>query len=146
MSRLSWEQYAFELAKVAALRSEDEYVKVGSCALGWENQVLSLGYNGAPPGINIDFSDRDERRKRVLHSELNCLRYCKPGEVKLLAVTLCPCSDCMKQISAYKIKHVVFGGLYDKDDFGIQLAYEFGIKLEQIELPKPPVTQPKCTH
>lgn len=132
--RLSWEHYALKLAEVAALRSEDYHCRVGSCAIGYENQVVSVGYNGAPAGIEIDFSDRDQRRRRVLHSELNCLRYCKPGEVKFLAVTLCPCGDCMKQIAAYKIKHVVFGGLYDKDDFGIQLAYEFGIKLEQIKL------------
>jgi dCMP deaminase len=59
--RISWPQYAIELAKTAAKRSEDPHIKVGACILGFNNQVLSLGYNGAPAGVNIDWTDRDEK-------------------------------------------------------------------------------------
>ena len=64
MKRLDWEEYALELARVAALRSEDPFMKVGACVLRHDNSVAGLGYNGAPPGIEIDWSNRDERRKR----------------------------------------------------------------------------------
>ena len=99
--RIDWERYALSLAKVAALRSEDPFVKVGACVLRHDNSVASLGYNGAPPKINIDWSDRDERRRRVIHAEANALRYVKPQECRLLACTLLPCNDCLKLISSY---------------------------------------------
>ena len=53
--RLDWECYALSLARVASLRSEDPFVKVGACVLRYDNSVASLGYNGAPPKVNIDW-------------------------------------------------------------------------------------------
>ena len=73
--RISWHEYALELARVAAKRSEDPYLKVGACVLRHDNSVAALGYNGAPPNIEIDWTNRDERRKRVVHAKINELRY-----------------------------------------------------------------------
>ena len=131
-NRLSWEQYSLVIAQAAALRSEDLHRKVGSCALRHDKSVAAVGYNGAPRGIEIDWSNRDERRKRVIHSEVNCLSYCKPNEIWLLACTLLPCRSCLQTIAAYGIKKVVFAEIYDKDDFALQLAKEYGIELVQI--------------
>lgn len=132
MNRPSWEEYALKIAEAAALRSEDKFVKVGACALRHDNSVVACGYNGAPSKIEIDWSNRDERRKRVLHAESNALRYCKPGEVGLLAVTLCPCSECIKLIGAYKIYNVVYREEYLQDTFSHDLAKEFGVNLIKI--------------
>tara|TARA_Y100001938_G_scaffold131022_1_gene187619 strand:+ start:107 stop:508 length:402 start_codon:yes stop_codon:yes gene_type:complete len=132
--RIDWERYALSLAKVAALRSEDPFVKVGACVLRHDNSVASLGYNGAPPKVNIDWSDRDERRRRVIHAEANALRYVKPQECRLLACTLLPCNDCLKLISSYGIKEVVYIEEYDKDCSSLTLASEFGINLKKINV------------
>lgn len=128
-NRLSWEEYALELAKTASKRSEDPYKKTGACALRYDKSVAGIGYNGAPKGIEIDWSDRDERRKRVIHSEINCLSFCRPGEVEIIACNLLPCRHCMQTISAYRIPVVVYEEVYDKDDFSLILAKEFNIKL-----------------
>ena len=87
MSRLTWLEYGMELAKTASLRSEDPYVQVGCCILRPDNSIASLGYNGAPPGVDINWSDRDDRRKRVIHAETNALRFIKPGEGERMFVT-----------------------------------------------------------
>ncbi len=134
--RISWEEYALELAKTASKRSEDPYVKTGACALRYDHSVAGLGYNGCPSGVTIDWSNRDERRKRVIHSEINCLSYCKPGEVAILACNLLPCRHCMQTIGAYKIPTVVFEQIYDKDDFALTLAKEFNINLIQLNKKK----------
>ena len=69
--RLSWEDTAINLAfQIADYRSEDPYVQVGAVAVKKDKSII-LGYNGAPSGIEIDWSNRDERRKRVLHAEAN---------------------------------------------------------------------------
>jgi dCMP deaminase len=129
--RLSWEEYALELASVAALRSEDPYLKVGACILRHENSVASLGYNGAPAGIEIDWEDRDERRKRVVHAEVNALRYVRPNECYLLACTHLPCNDCLKMIASYGIHRVIYREDYERDNSSINLSKEFNIELIQ---------------
>ena len=129
MTRLSWSKYALELAEVASKRSEDPYIKVGACVLRHDNSVASLGYNGAPPNINIDWSDRDERRERVIHAEVNALRYVSPNECRLLACTLLPCNDCLKMIASFNINRIFYKDVYEGDSSSLGLAKEFNIEL-----------------
>ena len=132
---MSWEEYAMALAGVAALKSKDPYVKVGCCLLRHDNTIASLGYNGFPSGVEEDWTDRDERRKYVNHSEQNALRFVKPNECYLAAVTLLPCNDCLKSLASYGIKKVIYREVYDKDDSSLTLANKFGIELEQLDYP-----------
>lgn len=129
MARLNWGEYALKLAEVAAERSEDPYLRVGACLLRHDNSVASLGYNGAPPNINIDWTDRDERRKRVVHAEVNALRYIKPGECRLLACTHLPCNDCLKMIASYGVKDILYKEVYQNDISTLEMAKEFHINL-----------------
>lgn len=126
--RIPWEVYALKIAQVAAERSEDPWCKVGCCLLRRDNSVAALGYNGAPPGIEIDWSDRDARRKRVIHAECNALRYVRPGEVRLCATTISPCADCVKALASYGVEILVFSDFYVLDPFGLELAAEFDMK------------------
>ena len=130
-SRTTWEEYALDLARVASRRSEDPYVKVGACALRHDNSVAGMGYNGPPPGIDIMWDDREYRRKRVIHAEVNALRYVRPGECRLIASTLLPCNDCIKTIAAYGIRTIVFQDVYERDYSSLTLAEEFRIDLIQ---------------
>ncbi|MAF24947.1 deoxycytidylate deaminase [bacterium] len=130
--RPSWERYSLLLASVAALRSEDPYVKVGACLLRNDNSIASLGYNGAPPGVDINWEDRDDRRKRVIHAEVNALRYVNPGECHLLACTHLPCNDCLKMIASYGVKKIVYDEVYQRDYSSLDLSKEFNIELINI--------------
>ena len=132
MSRLNWFEYGMQLARTASLRSEDPYIQVGCCILRPDNSVASLGYNGAPPGVDIDWSDRDERRKRVIHAETNALRFIRPGEGDRMFVTLMPCSECLKNAVSYGIKKIFYEKTYDFDTSSKELAVEFKVTLQQI--------------
>ena len=132
---MSWEEYAIALAGVAALKSKDPYVKVGCCLLRHDNTIASLGYNGFPSGVEEDWTDRDERRKYVNHSEQNALRFVKPNECYLAAVTLLPCNDCLKSLASYGIKKVIYREVYDRDDSSLIMANKFGIELKQLDYP-----------
>jgi len=132
---MSWEEYAIALAGVAALKSKDPYVKVGCCLLRHDNTIASLGYNGFPSGVEEDWTDRDERRKYVNHSEQNALRFVKPNECYLAAITLLPCNDCLKSLASYGIKKVIYREVYDRDDSSLVLANKFGIELKQLDYP-----------
>ncbi len=131
-NRKSWEETALVLAEtIANCRSQDPYVQVGACAVMQDNSV-SLGYNGPPPGIEIDWSDRETRLARVIHAEVNALRSVGPGQCKFLAVTLLPCRNCMTFIASKGIKRIVFRDVYKRDKLAFSLAKEFGIELVQI--------------
>ena len=133
-TRLDWINTAIQLAHdIAHYRSEDPYVQVGACAIKHDSSII-LGYNGAPSGVDIDWGNREERRKRVLHAESNVLNFVKPGEVKILAVTHLPCIECLKIIKQKKIDMVYFSHMlnnYNPDEVH-KIAFEYGIKLVPI--------------
>jgi dCMP deaminase len=106
--------------------------KVGACLLRHDNTVAGVGFNGFPAGMREDWQDRDKRRLYIVHAEQNALRYVKPNECGLIAVTLLPCNDCLKAIASHGIKTVVYQDIYDRDITSITLAIDFGIELIRI--------------
>ena len=136
-NRKSWEETALILAEtIANCRSQDPYVQVGACAVLQDNSV-SLGYNGPPPKVEIDWSDRGSRLTRVIHAEVNALRAISPGQCRFLAVTLLPCRHCMTFIASKGVKRIVFRDVYERDKLAFALAKEFGSDLVQIPRTRP---------
>lgn len=104
------------LAELASARSEDPWCKVGAIGVREDGSIAGVSYNGAPPKVEIDWSDRDERRKYVVHAETNLLRYIKPNECPIVATTISPCYDCLKNLASYGVKKIYFQNYYDKCD------------------------------
>lgn len=130
--RKSWEETALILAEaIAQCRSQDPYAQVGACAVLRDNSV-SLGYNGPPPGIEIDWSEREHRGARVIHAEVNALRSVDPGQCRFLAVTMLPCRNCMTFIASKRIRKIVYREVYERDTMAFELAREFRIELVQM--------------
>ncbi len=122
--RVSWEEYALDIARTAAQRSEDIHQKVGACALNEKNMVVAVGYNGLAAGKDVSydfFRNRNHRRPYMIHAEVNCLSLVKRGQVSLLACTLLPCSSCATMIAAYGIKKVVYGEVYHRDTAALEI-------------------------
>lgn len=134
MHRHDWPETAMQLAEsIAASRSEHPNIeeRVGACCIRHDHSVASLGYNGTPPNVDIDWTG-PERKTHVIHAEVNALRYVRPGEVDFMAVTMSPCSPCLTVISSYGIKKVYYRKKYDKGDEAIKTATSLGIELIQI--------------
>jgi len=133
--RLSWEETCLRLAyNIADYRSQDPHVQVGACALKKDGNNMVLGYNGCLPKMEIDWSDRDKRRIKVIHAESNVLNRILPGEVDFIAVTCSPCAECIKVIGQKGIKKVVYGERRPDFEQMAELAKEFGIDLGQINI------------
>jgi dCMP deaminase len=131
--RPDWDQYGLLLAYAAAQRSPDPYLQVGAVAFKADHSTAGSGYNGAPSGIEIDWSDREKRRPFVDHAEYNCLKYTKKGEPHYLYVTLSPCSSCLKLASSYGVKEIIYDKIYDRDQEALSSASKFGIKITQLD-------------
>ncbi len=129
--RLSWEQYALNIASTVAERSEDIYQKVGACALNDRNMVIAVGYNGLAPGKDVSYEflrNRNHRRPYMIHAEVNCLSLVKRGEVEMLASTLLPCSACATMIAAYGVKKVIYNEIYKRDKSALEIFKFYGIE------------------
>lgn len=137
MSRISWENYALELAKTASMRSEDPYKKVGACALSFDNRVLGVAYNGLKSGTNVNESfwkDRDARRPYMIHAETNVLSLFSRNECRLLAVTMMPCSCCAKMICAWNIPEVVYFEEYNsiESKYSMDIFKFYGVNITKL--------------
>lgn len=132
--RPSWDEYCMCLAYTAALRSPDPYVIVGAAAFRKDRSTVATGYNGAPSGVEVDWSDREKRRALVTHAEANCLKYTKPGEPYYLYVTMLPCSNCLRLAADYEVKEIVYAHVYHRDTSTIDNASKYGIVLRQINI------------
>ena len=67
----------------------------------------------------------------MIHAEANCLSLCKKGEVRLLAVTLLPCSYCATLIASYGVEKVVFRDDYEKDLKAYEIFSFYKIQVHQ---------------
>jgi dCMP deaminase len=133
-NRISWDEYGMLLAHAASQRSPDPYIIVGAAGFRADHSTVCTGYNGAPAGVEIDWSDRELRRPLVVHAEYNCLKYAKHGEIHYLYVTMLPCASCLKFAAATGVKEIIYDSLYHRDDSSLIKAQECGILLRQHSL------------
>ena len=132
--RLSIPEYAMALAHVASMRSEDPFRKVGAVAFDFDNRVIGTAYNGLAPGFNASaefWADRDDRRKYMLHAEVNLCSLFTRGNVRLIACTAKPCTSCMQMICAYGVKEVYFRDDYPASEADA-IADLYSVKLIQL--------------
>lgn len=133
-SRLTIPAYAMALAHVASLRSEDPFRKVGAVAIDFDNRVIGTAYNGLAPGYiaTDDFwNDRDDRRKYMLHAEVNLCSLFTRGNVRLVACTTKPCTSCMQMLCAYGVREVYYRDDYPESEADL-IAARYGIQLVQM--------------
>lgn len=110
-----WDTRYLELAKHVAEWSKDPSRKIGAVAVGDAGQILSLGYNGFPRGIedtNERLTNREEKYKLVVHAEMNVIYNASLNGVSLRGSTLYisglpMCSDCVRGVIQVGIKRVV---------------------------------------
>jgi len=99
-SSMSWTDYFFEMAILAARKSKDPSTKVG-CVIVDENRVVATGYNGFPHGVRdyvSRYDNRDLKYAMVVHAELNAVCYAARAGVSLdcahAYITFPPCNIC----------------------------------------------------
>lgn len=105
MPQLNWDYRWLMLARHISSWSKDRSTKVGCVIVGNANQVLALGYNGFPRGIDDYVPDRHERPakyKWTEHAERNAIYNAARTGTNLTGAVLYvpwfPCVDCARGI------------------------------------------------
>ena len=123
-----------EMAELAAKQSYANRLKVGALAVK-DHRILSIGYNGTPPGMDNNCEGSDGLTNRnVIHAEMNALyKMARDGQSALdstLFITHAPCFECSKAILSTGIKNVYYRNSY-RDMSGIDLLVSQNVKVEQ---------------
>lgn len=90
--------------------------KVG-CVVVKDNRIISIGYNGTPPGWDNCCEDENNRTKpEVIHAEVNAIaklaKSNESGEGASVFITCSPCIDCAMLLAATNVKEVYYAEDY----------------------------------
>lgn len=101
------------LAFGASMRSKDPSTRVGCVIVDSQTlKILSIGYNGFPPGISNSAKNWEKERKRdlVVHAEANAvlLKGKANLENSIAFVTLCPCKECAHLLIQAGVRRVYY--------------------------------------
>jgi dCMP deaminase len=144
-----------KVAQIYASLSTAIRLKVGAIVVK-DNRVLSIGYNGMPPGWTNECEDKiycddgDLRfeeeldtwkryklktKPEVIHAEANAIaklaKSTDSGDGADMFLTHAPCIDCAKQIFTAGIKKVYFGEHYRNDD-GLTFLEKCGVEIVHV--------------
>lgn len=133
-NRISWDQYFMNIADVVKTRSLDPKTQVGAVLVSLkDNRIISTGYNSLCSGMDdtsVDWSDREYVHKIVIHAETNAILYAQSKfEDAILYTTLSPCKDCIKLLSATKIRKIIYKDEYRDIEQVRELCKFFKIEL-----------------
>ena len=97
------------------------------------SQVYSVGLNGGPKGL-VDCMCKLDGKYGCIHAEINALVKCRSDDKnKVMIVTLSPCVSCAAAIINTPGSFSAVYYLEEwKNDTGIKLLKQAGIKVEQI--------------
>lgn len=120
-ARPSWVEYYMDLAFCVSMRSKDPKRMVGCVIVHPESlRILSMGYNGFPPGTeNTEEnwgSERDEKAHLVVHAEANAVILAGQADLEgsIAFVTMFPCLECAKMLIAKGIRKVYYLSMKEK--------------------------------
>jgi dCMP deaminase len=130
--KTNWDKRFLDLAEHISAWSKDPSTKVGAVIVNQDKQVLSLGYNGFPRGVEDleeRYKDRPTKYLYVAHAERNALDNAfTDTRGATLYTTLCPCNECSKSIIQKGIKRVVTNQMLDKDQ-SVRMNFEVSLAM-----------------
>lgn len=146
MNRPNWDQYWMQIASDSKSRSTCLRRQVGAVIVR-NNQILSMGYNGAPTKLehcektgclrqqlNIPSGQRAEIC-RAVHAEQNAIIQAAKHGVSIenasIYITSFPCSICAKMLINAGINEIVYDEEYP-DDLSKNLLKETNITVRRM--------------
>lgn len=106
-----WDARFLALAEHVAQWSKDPSTKCGAAVVRGRNEVVSLGYNGPPSGVDdeLAIADRDIKLAVTVHAEKNALLKAR-DDVRGCTIyvwPMPPCAQCAAAIIQAGIRRVV---------------------------------------
>jgi dCMP deaminase len=101
---MNWTEYYMRHQYLASEKSKDPSTKIGAVLVRGDN-IVSIGYNGFPRGINDSnerLANREEKYFYVVHAEANAILNAARNGIatkgSILYTSGMPCNECAKAI------------------------------------------------
>lgn len=146
-TRLDWDNYFMEIARVVSLRGNCIKRKVAAVIVR-DKRIISTGYNGTPRGITNcseggcprcnHFGKSGDNLEECLcsHAEENAIVQAAYHGVSIkggtIYCTYSPCLICTKMIINSGLSEVVFGKSYVIEKLPLRLLKEAGVAVKQL--------------
>ena len=146
---VGWDDYFMSMAYLVASKSKDQRTHIGAIVVGQNKEVVSLGYNGFPRGINDNIPERQLKPQKFQwfeHAERNAiynatligasLKNCK------MYTNGIPCTDCARGVIQSGIIEVIVDKLWNETnseedkknpDVSLQMFKEAGVDVKYWE-------------
>ena len=129
---MNWDEFYIGMCLHVSKKSKDKSTKLGAVIVGANHEVLSIGFNGFPRGVDDELDRYHERPTKYLvteHAERNAIFNCARQGIALEGTTMylpfepTPCARCaraviqsgIKQIIGTDVKFTGKGKQWDKD-------------------------------
>lgn len=152
MAQVDWDRWFIKMAMLAAEKSKDRSTKVGCVLVGEDNEVLSIGFNGFPRGVDDSIEERYERPQKyewTEHSERNAIYNAARQGIRLkgsrayFAWMSPPCADCTRALIQAGIVELIMpdipfpgvgnGSFYSTEGTAPVMLKETGIPMRVIK-------------
>lgn len=108
-----------------------------------DSRIISIGYNGTPPGMmncnelfDKEFDRAEHNRwssQNEIHAEMNALAFAAKHGLSVegcdMYVTISPCNDCLKNLVMNGIENVYYYKRYDKSDMNPVLLEKINVSV-----------------
>lgn len=86
-----------------------------------QHRIVSIGYNGTPPGEeNVCETDDGKTKPNVIHAEMNAIKKLRDEGVDMtdmvLFCTTAPCPSCAEEIAAENFAAVYYSDVYHTEE------------------------------
>lgn len=123
MERPDWDMYFMSMCYMTALRSRDVHTKVGAIIVDHMNDIISIGYNSLPRGINYEGEIGEDgipsRLSRINNEKYDWCEHAERNAIYNAArkgartdggiayVTAMPCKECIRGLVQAGVNEVV---------------------------------------
>lgn len=113
---MQWYKLFIDMADLVAQKSKDRSTKVGAIIIGANMEVLSVGFNGFPRGIddnNESYHERPTKYAITEHAERNAIYNAARNGIHLDGTSMVlnwyplPCVDCTRAIIQCGIRKII---------------------------------------
>jgi dCMP deaminase len=141
--RIDRDEMFMRMAELAGMRGSCPRAHVGA-VLVQDRRPISMGYNGAPPGMphcddagcEMDVEHPQLGCQRTIHAEANAIAWAARAGLRTEGATLyttySPCRKCAELLAAAGIAQVMFARPYRATPW--ELVDEMGINLVKLQL------------
>ena len=107
-----WDCRYLELAKLVSSWSKDPSTKCGAVIVNDANEIVSIGFNGLPRGLDDSetrLTDRNLKYKMIVHAERNAILFARQSlkNCTLYTWPMQSCSECAAMMIQAGIKRHV---------------------------------------